>query len=90
MKSDVIRKRSRYDARRPSINGREDTPSAASPSPSRVLADAPRQFLRLLLWIPLYSCPIISKILILSVPFPLPLNSWARLVRYPLVAPSVT
>ena len=35
MKSDVIRKRSRHDARRPSINGREDTPSAASPSPSR-------------------------------------------------------
>jgi len=34
MKSDVIRKRSRHDARRASINGPEDTPSN-SPGPSR-------------------------------------------------------
>ena len=34
MKSDVIRKRSRHDARRASINGPEDTPST-SPGPSR-------------------------------------------------------
>ena len=40
MKSDVIRKRSRHDVRRTSINGPEDTPSA-SPGPSRRSSLAP-------------------------------------------------
>ena len=35
MKSDVIRKRSRHDARRASINGPDDTPSTSSGAPSR-------------------------------------------------------
>ena len=42
MKSDVIRKRSRHDARRASITGAEDTPSA-SPCPSSARASPVRE-----------------------------------------------
>jgi GATA-binding protein len=42
MKSDVIHKRSRHDARRASITGAEDTPSA-SPGPSSARASPVRE-----------------------------------------------